>query len=832
MSRARFDRARIVRALAPAVASALLASCGGGGSSGPTTPPPATPVLTSVSVSLSAGSITVGQTATATAFGLDQNGTAIGVGTVTWSTASTAVATVGQSGIVTGVTPGQTQVVASAGGKQGLANITVTQAPVATVTVAPSASTLTVGATQQLTATTLDASGNVLAGRTVTWSSSDVTKATVSASGMVTAVAAGSAVITATSESRSGTAAITISGPPAPVATVTLAPGSASVTVGATVTLTATARDASGNALSGRVFSASSSNAAVATGSFTGNVLTITGVSAGTATLTATSEGQSGSATVAVAAAAAQCTSGTALQMNLGDVRTLTAAQVASLCLGGGASATEYALISFGNSTVAASTVPVQVAGTNTAAIVTPPLALRAGGAPALVDPSATSARLGEQAFRNRELRDLTPVFARYRASPRPARLTAVPANPTVGSVVQLNVNLSGNTCAAPKQLHFATVVAVLPHTIVFADSTAPAGGYTAAEMAAFGTAFDTLGFGLDTLNFGAPTDIDGNGRIGIFFTPGVNALPGPAGGGFIGGLFASRDLFPVTPNGCPASNEGEMFYLPVPDPSSTINGNYKDKTTLSNIVLATLVHEFQHLINAGRRIVVNNAPGFEELWLNEGLSHTAEELLYYRISGNAPRSNIGLALLRSTQAQLDAVNTYQIQNLGRLMSLMKAPETNSPYSLVDGLAMRGAIWELLRYSADRKGGTERALWSALVNTTASGQANFDAVMGDITTLARDWAVAQFTGDAGLGVAANYTNPSWNFRSILPAINNGTFPLLTHALAGTPVNVTLAGGGAAYIRFRVASGVPATITSTSSGAAVPATVDFILVRTQ
>ena len=91
------------------------------------------------------------------------------------------------------------------------------------------------------------------------------------------------------------------------------------------------------------------------------------------------------------------------------------------------------------------------------------------------------------------------------------------------------------------------------------------------------------------------------------------------------------------------ASNEGEMFYMPVPDPNKTINANYADKAILASGNLAVLVHEFQHLINAGRRIYVNNASSFEEVWLNEGLSHIAEELLYYRISGNSPRSNIDL---------------------------------------------------------------------------------------------------------------------------------------------------------------------------------------------
>ncbi len=53
-----------------------------------------------------------------------------------------------------------------------------------------------------------------------------------------------------------------------------------------------------------------------------------------------------------------------------------------------------------------------------------------------------------------------------------------------------------------------------------------PPAVYTSAEMAAFGQAFDTLGYALDRQNFGAETDIDTNGRVAILFTPGVNVLP------------------------------------------------------------------------------------------------------------------------------------------------------------------------------------------------------------------------------------------------------------------------------------------------------------------
>lgn len=106
-------------------------------------------------------------------------------------------------------------------------------APVAMVVLSATAATLVPQQPTQLTATPKDASGNALAGRTVTWTSSASTVASVNA-GLVTAVAPGSATITATSEGKSADAVITVQdGGLASVAggTITAASGNVSVTL-------------------------------------------------------------------------------------------------------------------------------------------------------------------------------------------------------------------------------------------------------------------------------------------------------------------------------------------------------------------------------------------------------------------------------------------------------------------------------------------------------------------------------------------------------------------------------------------------------------------------
>jgi lamin tail-like protein len=106
-------------------ASSFIASCGG---DDPAAPPP--PVLTTVNVTLPAATITMGQTTTATAAGLDQNGAPIAAGTISWSSSAPAIATVDASGLVRGVTDGTASIVATAGTITGQASVTV-RAPAA-----------------------------------------------------------------------------------------------------------------------------------------------------------------------------------------------------------------------------------------------------------------------------------------------------------------------------------------------------------------------------------------------------------------------------------------------------------------------------------------------------------------------------------------------------------------------------------------------------------------------------------------------------------------------------------------------------------------------------
>ncbi|HEX6252128.1 MAG TPA: Ig-like domain-containing protein [Gemmatimonadaceae bacterium] len=247
--------------------------------------------------------VSVGQSAQLTATARDEGGAALTGRTATWSSSNTNVVTVTNQGVVNAVAAGTAIVTATIEGRSGSTSVTVTPVPVSTVTVTPSPVTILVQGTVALTATTRDAGGNTLTGRAVTWTTSAPTVATVSSSGVVTGVAPGTAIITATSEGKLGTATVTVTATLAPVAAVTVEPSTTTIASGSTRTLTATVTDQNGGVLTNRVVTWSSSNPAVATVSSTGVVTAVaTGAVAGTATITASAEGKSGSATVTVIA--------------------------------------------------------------------------------------------------------------------------------------------------------------------------------------------------------------------------------------------------------------------------------------------------------------------------------------------------------------------------------------------------------------------------------------------------------------------------------------------------------------------------------------------------
>ena len=127
---------------------------------------------------------------------------------VVWSSSDENIATVDQTGLATAVAAGIATITATADGVAGTASLTV-EAVVGNVTVQPLEATVDAGDTHQFVAIVTDLRGNPMVAQVV-WRSSDENVATVDQTGLATAIAQGSATITATAGDISGTATLTV----------------------------------------------------------------------------------------------------------------------------------------------------------------------------------------------------------------------------------------------------------------------------------------------------------------------------------------------------------------------------------------------------------------------------------------------------------------------------------------------------------------------------------------------------------------------------------------------------------------------------------------------
>lgn len=644
-----------------------------------------------------------------------------------------------------------------------------------------------------------------------------------------------------------GAAACSDSTGPSPVADLNIGGAPAApLRVGDSITLSITLVNAAGNPVTDRPVSWRSTAPPVASVSQAGRVAAL---SAGQAWIVASAGGVSDSVSVTVAAAAvsAACQApAAALSLAVGEAAAVTLDAAGIACLQGPAGGGEFTVVAFNGRTAGRMTLAVRGSGiASVAADAAAPSASRAVApwAAALEGASGAPRRdlAWESALRARERAALAGYVPAARAAARKRggfrASLALADPPAVGSLLRLNASIEA--CDAPDD-RVGRVAAVTSRAIVVTDTANPSGGFSDAEFREVGLAFDTLVYPVDTQNFGEPTDIDANGRTILFFTRAVNALTEDSADGYVGGFFYARDLFPRADTedfeGCAGSNYGELFYLLAPDPSGQINGNRFSKDFVLESTVGTVAHEFQHLISAARRLYVLGTENYdEEVWLNEGLSHIAEELVFYRASGLAPRQNLTADAIRAAERARVAFNSYGSSNFGRFAVYLADPETFSPYGQDDELATRGAAWAYLRYAADRRGGDQSLTWNRLVNSDLRGIANLRAVLGaEPVEWARDWTVSVYTDDFTAAAYPQFQQPSWNFRDIFGALStSGTYPLRTRRLAeSTPTSVTLAAGGGSFFRMGVPAGGRGELRITSGGVAPPAALSVTVVRTR
>jgi hypothetical protein len=220
----------------------------------------------------------------------------------------------------------------------------------------------------------------------------------------------------------------------------------------------------------------------------------------------------------------------------------------------------------------------------------------------------------------------------------------------------------------------------------------------------------------------------------------------------------------------------------------------------------------------------INEAPQVdEEVWLNEGLSHMAEELLFYHASGLQPRQNIDASQVGLGAPARPAFDTFERGNFARYREFLRAPESSSPISQNDALTTRGATWSFLRYLVDRTRTSDGDFWKRLVNSRLIGIPNIDeALVGtQLTTIGalRDWSVSVLADDLMPNTSSAFQQPSWNFLSAMSATGvAATYPLVPRVLSDRALVIVFpAGGSTSYMRFAVPQNQEALIQVNGAG---------------
>lgn len=409
--------------------------------------------------------------------------------------------------------------------------------------------------------------------------------------------------------------------------------------------------------------------------------------------------------------------------------------------------------------------------------------------------------------------------------------IAVAPAN-AVGDIISYRVPdiHAQNLCTTYTTIQ-ARVKVIGQRAMIVEDLARPAGGFTDADYAAIAAEFDNIIYRTDTLYFGRETDRNNDQLITILYTPEVNKATAPNSLGFIAGFFWGGDL--VLPNEyvsagvhCPQTNGQELFYLMVPDPQGTINNNERTIEVVRQNTRGTIAHELQHMINQGVRLFDPAVDSTETPWLNEALSHMAEEMVGRALRGFGDYQTLTWNDVNPTPGQQDDYDAFFRQNFARLRLWMQAPDTAAPVSnkARNQLAPRGAGWMFLRYVLDHYANNNAKLFLRnLVRGPDIGVRNLlqHAAGAQFDALVRGFLVSQYVSGLGVpGIDQRYEMRSWNVRDAITNYNSGTFPLVVKGLPGAITTKSLSSSGN-YFRLTTTDPLPETTFSMTAPSGGP-----------
>ncbi len=337
------------------------------------------------------------------------------------------------------------------------------------------------------------------------------------------------------------------------------------------------------------------------------------------------------------------------------------------------------------------------------------------------------------------------------------ARLSGVP---TVGQVdsfwVIQNLEFDEDN---PQPSDFVRIAATLKFigaqrgTLLYVDDASPAGGLSQAELDSIGQVYDERLLPLALQTFGQVSDVDGDGSVTILISPYVNALTPDTATAAIVGFFFGLDLLfrSDTALGCPIckfSNEREMFYGIVPDTGGAFSRAWS-RNRVKEILPPVFIHETQHMINVNEKVIVRGSRVLETLWLNEALSHIAEEL-----AGDAFPQDPG------------AADDFYSLNFSRATPYLEDPWNHSLTGPLGTLDERGGGWIFLRWLGDQFG---NAIYGQLVRTLDRGVRNVERRTGvSFFQLFGEFVVTLYSEDLTIpDLSDRFQVKKWALRSIL-----------------------------------------------------------------
>ncbi|MBK6493990.1 MAG: hypothetical protein IPG05_02635 [Gemmatimonadetes bacterium] len=524
------------------------------------------------------------------------------------------------------------------------------------------------------------------------------------------------------------------------------------------------------------------------------------------------------------------CTTPTPVVLEPGAQVLIDAARTSNcLSLPGGGEAREYLVVAYSG------------AGTETTSGISTSYALASGatgGGSALLDglpaPVASFGRSAEgaDAFH----RNLRRAEARIAADPATRLGNSWGGSPPMASIPIVGQRDSFYVCRTSSCAAFdrvgATVRFVGRQGAIYTDDANPvtAESLTESDITQLGTLFDDYLFPIDTTAFGRESDIDGDQRVAILISAAVNDLTSDCANGRIIGYFYGADLIASLAG----SNRREVFYAFAPK-AATTSCPAVTRSIALRALPPVLIHELQHMISFNQRVLVRGA-GQEDLWLNEGLSHFAEELGYRGVP-DARCPNSASCFAQFSSGDID--NAYSYLSDPEATALVTPGNNSGP------LAYRGASWLFVRWLADHFSsdtllGTQ--VTRGLVQSTRDGATNVSAVAGvDFPTLVGEWQLANYLENLpGFAQVGRLRYRTWNFRSLyqanFPTLFAKPYPLTPDSTAGSYSRTgTLRGGSGRHVRYRLAAGaagVTVQLTGSNGNGAPSSTAEprFAVVR--